>query len=271
MTVVLAVFAYLKLKEAGIIPRIDYDVVAPKLPKMNRPIVLIFNKTNGFIHKAGILAADAMLKRIAKNNGWNVFITNNGVSHDRHVLQKFDLVVWNNVSGDVLTPGQRESLKSWLRDGGRWIGLHAAGGDFSYKWQWYVDTLIGVQFKGHTLNSQFQTGQVHVSNSQADITSHIRSPWRIENEEWYAFESNPSDKGYEVLLRLGESSYITKGPNWMGIDDRMEGEHPIAWRHKVGSGKVFYSAIGHQPDTYFIPKYELFIAKAMHLSMEPSE
>jgi type 1 glutamine amidotransferase len=271
LVVVAGTLAYLKLREAGIIPRNDYETIAPQLPEMSHPSVLILNKTNGFIHKEGIPAADAMLKRIAKNNGWDVFVTNNAASHEKDILQKFDLVVWNNVSGDVLTAGQRESLKNWLRDGGGWIGLHAAGGDFSYKWQWYVDTLIGVQFKGHTLDPQFQTAELHVSNAQAGITSHINSPWRIENEEWYAFESNPRDKGYEILLTLDESTYVTGGKDWRGMDDRMEGEHPIAWRQNRGSGKVFYSAIGHQPDTYSIPEYELFIAKAMQWALDTSE
>ncbi len=261
--------AYFALKEAGLIPRKDYETVAPHIPAMRHPAVLVLNKTNGFIHKEGIPAADAMLKRIVAAQGWDVFITDNAASHNAEVLKQFDLVVWNNVSGDVLTVEQRSALKSWLEQGGAWLGLHASGGDFSYDWDWFAETLIGTQFIGHTLDPQFQDADVHLANTELALTSHLRSPWRIAQEEWYAFASNPRDKGYEILLTLDESSYITNGENWMGINDRMEGEHPIAWRHTLGKGRVFYSAIGHQAATYNIPEYQMLVSKAMSWLLSP--
>lgn len=267
VVVVMGGRAYFKMKEAGLIPRADYETVAPAIPDMKRPAVLVLNKTNGFIHVDGIPAADAMLKRIARAQGWDLFISNNGATHNAEELKKFDLVVWNNVSGDVLTSEQRQALQQWLQQGGGWVGLHASGGDFSYQWQWYVDTLIGAQFVGHTMDPQFQDADVLVADSEVELTAHLHSPWNVKSEEWYAFDSNPRDKGYEVLLTLDESSYITKGENWMGLMDRMEGEHPIAWRHQLGQGKVFYSAIGHQAATYSVPEYQELVRKAMVWAM----
>lgn len=258
---------YLKLKEAGIIPREMYETVAPDIPEMNRPAVLVLNKTNEFIHKEGIPAADAMLKRIADSNGWDLFITNNAASHNQDILELFDLVVWNNVSGDVLLPQQRQSLRIWLQNGGGWVGIHGAGGDFSYQWRWYVETLVGAQFTGHTMEPQFQTADVLVADTESELTVHLPSPWQIADEEWYAFDQNPRHKGYEIVLTLDKQSYITTGENWMGMNDRMEGEHPIAWRHKIGEGKVFYSAIGHQAATYSLPDYEQLIGNAMSWAM----
>ncbi len=49
----------------------------------------------------------------------------------------------------------------------------------------------------------------------------------------------------------------------MDLSDRMEGEHPIAWRHQLGQGKVFYSAIAHQAATYSVPEYQELIQKAI--------
>ncbi|WP_373080852.1 ThuA domain-containing protein [Zhongshania sp.] len=36
----------------------------------------------------------------------------------------------------------------------------------------------------------------------------------------------------------------------------MAGEHPMAWRHKLGEGRVFYAAIGHQTATYDIAEFQ---------------
>ena len=69
---------------------------------------------------------------------------------------------------------------------------------------------------------------VLVAEPVVDVTAHLPARWRIANEEWYAFDSNPRTKGYEILLVMDESSYSTSGKTFFGTD-RMEGEHPIEW------------------------------------------
>jgi uncharacterized protein len=250
------------LKYNGLIPRYIYETVAPELPRFQRPTVLVFNKTNGFIHRDGLPAADAMLRELAENQGWDVYITNNGAIHNLEDLKRFKLVVWNNTSGDVLTESQRSDFKTWLEQGGGWVGLHAAGGDLSYKWDWYVDTLIGAQFVGHTMNPQFQNADLYATNKTESMTSHLPTPWNVKQEEWYAFDQNPRNKGYEVLVAIDEESYITVGKGHF-MSDSMEGEHPLVWRHMQGEGKVFYSSIGHTAETYALPEFRELIKKSM--------
>ncbi|HCS26168.1 MAG TPA: hypothetical protein DIW43_01860 [Spongiibacteraceae bacterium] len=260
--VILGGVTYYQLKSIGIIPSANYETVAPVLPEFKKPAVLIFTKTNGFIHKDAIPVAKSVLSELVVAQGWEPYLSDNGAVHSAELLQKFDFIIWNNVSGDVLTEEQRAALKQWLEDGGGWLGVHASGGDFSYQWDWYVDTLIGAQFVGHTMKPQFQDADVQVVDEALKITRHLDSPWKVKQEEWYAFDRSPRDKGYEILLTLDESSYQTSGSSWAGTD-RMEGEHPIAWRHQVGEGRVLYSAIGHQPHTYTLPEYQAFLSKGM--------
>ena len=254
---------YYQLKSIGIIPRADYDTVAPVLPEFKKPAVLIFTKTNGFIHKDAIPVAQAVFSELVSAEGWEPYLTDNGAVHSPELLNRFDVIIWNNVSGDVLTEEQRSALKEWIENGGGWLGVHASGGDFSYQWDWYVDTLIGAQFVGHTMKPQFQDADVQTADKQLSITSHLPAAWNVKQEEWYAFDQNPRDKGYEILLTLDESSYKTMGASWLGVDS-MPGEHPIAWRHTLGQGRVLYSAIGHQPYTYQLAEYQTFLSKAMH-------
>jgi uncharacterized protein len=260
--VVGAGLVYYQLKSIGIIPSNVYETVAPEIPTFERPAILVLSKANGFVHVDALPAGKAMLQRISTEKGWDIFLTENAASHNPEDLKKFAVVVWNNVSGDVLTEEQRTALKGWIEQGGGWVGIHASGGDPFYEWDWYVDTLIGAQFVGHTMDPQFQDADIHVTDSAADITRHLSSPWVVPSEEWYAFDSNPRDKGYEILLTLDESSYITKGESYFGTDT-MEGEHPITWRHNLGQGRVFYSAIGHQGKTYEIAGFQQLIANAI--------
>ena len=266
LLLVLGGLIYYNLKAIGIIPREIYETVPPEMPVFDKPALLVLNKANGFVHVDALPAADAMLRELGEKHGWDIFITDNAASHNAADLQKFAVIVWNNVSGDVLTEEQRAAMKGWIEQGGGWVGLHAAGGDPFYKWDWYVDTLIGAQFVGHTMDPQFQDADVLVADSASAITAHLPSPWRVPQEEWYAFDSNPRDKGYEILLTMDESSYITKGTSFFGTDN-MEGEHPIAWRHELGEGRVFYSAIGHQAATYSIPEYQQLIVNGVNWAM----
>ncbi len=254
---------YLVMRSVGFFTPDVYETVAPSVPDFSKPAVLVFTKTNGFIHKEAIPAAKEVLAELIEAQGWEVYQSDNGAVHSSELLSKFDFIIWNNVSGDVLTPSQREALKTWIEDGGGWLGIHASGGDFSYEWSWYVDTLIGAQFTGHTMRPQFQDAELIIAAPTLSITSHLSSPWKVKQEEWYAFDQNVRDKGYEILLSLDESSYSPSGETWLG-KDTMPGEHPIAWRHRIGSGRALYSGIGHRPETYFNPEYQSFLTKAMY-------
>ena len=66
-------------------------------------------------------------------------------------------------------------FKGWVEAGGGFVALHGAGGDPSYKWQWYVDNLIGAQFTGHTLSPQFQQGRLVIEDQSA---SRDQRAWR---------------------------------------------------------------------------------------------
>jgi len=263
IVLILMTAAYASIRYMGLIPRSDYSHMAPELPQFTKPAVLVFNKTNGFIHHGALAAANKMLSEKIKASGWQVFVTDNGAIHNMDDLKKFSLIIWNNVSGDVLTTDQRLAMRTWIEQGGGWLGLHASGGDKAYDWPWYVDTLIGAQFVGHTMWPHLQDAHMLVSDPTANITQHLPSPWLVKNDEWYAFDQSPRNKGYEILLSADEASYITQGKAFNGFIDRMAGEHSLVWRHSVGKGRAFYSALGHNADTYGEPDYQTLLIKAM--------
>lgn len=232
------------------------DSVAPQLPaNFNRPAVLVFNKANGFVHTDALPAGNQLLKKLAKKHGWFLYITDNGAVMQQDLLSKFDVVVWNNTSGTTLSADQQATFRHWLESGGGFVGIHAAGGDPWYQWDWYVNKLIGAQFVGHTMSPQFQDAEI-LKTAENSITASISSSWRVSAEEWYAFDRNPRDAGMEILLALNENSYSPASTS-------MAGEHPITWRHKLGEGRVFYTAIGHQAATYRTPEFQSLIEAAM--------
>lgn len=247
-----------------------YETVPPQVPaNIARPAILVFSKTNGFRHEEAIPAANALVAQIAKEKGWGYFQTENGATFEPAILAKFDVVVFNNVTGDVFTSAQRQALKQFIENGGGYVGVHGSGGDFSYNWRWYVEDLIGAQFKGHPKYPQFQQATVHIEDKTHPATRELPDLWK-RTDEWYSFEKSARRPGYHILATLDEATY---NPKMMGLDIAMGKDHTIAWWHCMGKGRVFYSAMGHTAAAYAEPDYRKMLLGAVTwaLRLEGSE
>jgi hypothetical protein len=43
-----------------------------------------------------------------------IYQSDNAASHNAKDLARFDAIVWNNTSGDILTSEQRKAFKAWI-------------------------------------------------------------------------------------------------------------------------------------------------------------
>jgi type 1 glutamine amidotransferase len=207
-----------------------------------------------------------MFRDIARQHGWGVVVTENGAVFNPTQLARFKAVVWNNVSGDVLTIRQRAAFRSWIEHGGGYAGIHGSGGDPVYPWDWYADILIGARFIGHPMAPQFQTARVKVENPANPITAGLGAGWSM-SEEWYSFNRSPRVDGSRVLLSLDESSYSQVGMNHENLS---MGDHPIAWTRCVGHGRSFYTAIGHRPENYDEPHSRAVLERGIAWALDRS-
>ena len=234
----------------GFVANPTFDKDPPVLPPdLKSGGILIFSKTNGFRDDASIQASNAALAAIAHERSWPFYVTENGAVMNQEQLARFKVVVWNNTSGDTLTEDQRAAFKSWMENGGSFVGTHGSGGDpvnsgpgrtSAADWKWYVVNLIGAQFVVH---SSIQPGDIHMEDPKSPLTKGLPALWH-RSEEWYSFAENPRGKpGYHILLTVDEKTY-NPGRASMGQD------HPLAWWHCVGKGHAFYSALGHAASMY---------------------
>lgn len=228
-----------------------YDAIVPQLdlPAGKGPRLLLFEKINGFRDTPSVEAARAALVAMAARLGWRLAVTDKAGAFNPRTLARFDAVIWNNNSGDVLTVRQRKAFRAFMAGGGGYVGIHGAAGDPAWFWDWYPDVLVGARFSGHPMQPQFQEARIMVDEAQP-LTAGLPAQWRM-TDEWYSFKTNPRRIGANVLLTLDEGSY-TRISQFEGPLDM--GDHPIAWTHCVGRGRAFYSAIGHLPATYSQPQ-----------------
>lgn len=243
----------------------SYETETPELPEnLSGKTVLLFSKTNGFRHEEAIEASIPAFKKLAKDNGWSLVITDNGAVFNKEQLQKFDVVVWNNTSGKVLNEEQREIFKNYLENGGGFVGIHASG-DNSHQWDWYENEVLGAHFSHHPINPQFQEAMLYLEPGNSTVTKKLSSTWSL-SEEWYMFFDNPRDKGYNVLYTVDEKTINPSGNIPVLESDKdwgMGADHPIVWCHPLKKGRVFYSALGHSGSTFNEPNYLQLLENAV--------
>ena len=249
-------YAYYRMFEGG---GDVFELSPPELPaKLAPTAILIFTKTNGYRNESSIVASRQALIAIAADQGWSACATENGAVFNPLQLSRFRAVIWDNTSGNNLLPRQRAAFEQYMESGGGFVGIHGAGGDPTYVWRWYVETLIGAQFKGHPLLPQFQPALIRIEDRDDPATRHLPATWS-RTDEWYSFESSPRGKVH-VLASLDENTY-TPRMGWKDV--RMGADHPIVWKHCVGHGRAFYSALGHTPQSYAESAYVKLLTGAI--------
>lgn len=244
-------------------PSSDHDTREPYLPAdLRSPAILVFSKTNRFRHEDGITAGNEVLNELAIGNGWSTFFTENGAVFNTTQLAAFDVVVFLNATGDMLSRGQQQAFESWLESGGGWLGIHAAGDGSHVAWPWYMENLIGTRFTAHILGPQFQTASVVMENHDHPVAQDVPSVWD-HSEEWYSWENSPRQAGFTVLATVDEDSYTpVQKALWHQRDLRM-GDHPVVWSNCVGLGRTVYAAMGHRAESFQTPQVRQILENAI--------
>lgn len=247
-------------------PSHDYDTTPPELPadfgagKSLR--VLVFSKTNSFRHEDGIAGARHVLDAIAERRGWALFHSENGALFSAPGLARFDVVVFSNASGDMLSDEQDRAFEAWLSAGGGWVGIHSAGDLSHAEWTWYRENLIGGNFIGHIMGPQTQRARVVVEDGAHPVTQGLPAEFEHE-EEWYSWDASPRTLGFHVLLTVDESSYEPSIRIFGSETDIRMGDHPVAWWRCVGSGRALYVTMGHWARAYENLPYATLLENAL--------
>ena len=200
--------------------------------------VLVFHETTGHDHdtrSAGVQALEAL----AVEDAFEVSATDDSRVFTSAALSDYDVVVFLNTTGDVLTEDEQAAFEAYVRDGGGFVGVHSAA-DTEYDWAWYGG-LLGAWFAGH---ANVQPARMYVTETAHPSTRHLPATW-VWTDEWYDFRDGPG-AGVTVLIELDESS-VRGGA--------MGDPHPIAWYHEYGGGRAFYTGLGHRASAFSDPLY----------------
>jgi cytochrome c len=202
--------------------------------------VLVFSKTLGWHHSC-IPFGIAAIQKLGKENNFEVDTTTNADAFTDNNLKKYDAVIFQCTTGNVLNAEQQAAFERYIQAGGGYAGVHSAA-DTEYDWPWY-GKLVGAYFSSHPNNSNIRKATIDVTDRTNPITANLPARWE-RTDEWYNYKSIYS--GIHVLASLDENTYDggTNGAN-----------HPITWFHEFDGGRSFYTGCGHTDESYSDPLF----------------
>jgi uncharacterized protein len=145
-------------------------------------------------------------------------------------LKNYDGVVFASTTGDLPLPDPQGFL-DWIKAGHAFIAIHA-GGDTFHSWPAFIE-MLGGEFQHHGK-------QVGVECLNQDpkhpATAALGKTWTISQEEIYQFKNYDPAKVHDLLI-------LDKHP-----ENGSAGHFPVSWCKPFGSGKIFYTSLGHRED-----------------------
>jgi uncharacterized protein len=137
-----------------------------------------------------------------------------------------------------LDPQQRTELAAFVHDQGKgFVAAHVALTAFE-GWPEFGE-LLGGRYDDHPWNTA--SGTIINEDPSFPATKQFPATFPFV-DEFYQAKDFSRDKAH-VLLRL-DTSRMPANPNLRNTD------FPLAWAKTYGKGRVFYSSLGHAPETW---------------------
>ncbi len=146
-------------------------------------------------------------------------------------LAKYDAVLFMSTTGDLPLP-DKQGFLDWIAAGHAFIGVHAATDTF-HGFPAFIE-MIGGEFKAH--GPQVAVECINEDPAHA-ATRHLPAVWPVF-DEIYQFANFDRARVHGLLG-------LDKHPN-----DKTPGDYPLAWCRRFGTGRVFYTALGHRSDIW---------------------
>lgn len=208
-----------------------------------RKKVLIITEAAGFRHSSIPVAAATVRELGSETGDWQVVgeagtADQVGQAITASNLAGVDLVFFANTTGKLgFTEQGRLDFYNWMRQGGAYAGVHSAG-----------DTFHGDPMYLDLVRGEFQT-----HGPQVKVEVFVQDP------------NHPACKGMPACFEIFDEIYEYK--NWSRDAVHMlltmhkhpqrdeKGDFPVAWTNRYGSGRMFYTSLGHREDVYANPLY----------------
>ena len=257
-----------------------FSITPAALADMPKRKILFFTKSSGFEHdaitykKGQPSTAEKVLLEMAPKHNWEFTFSKDGSLFTPQYLAQFDALFFYT-TGDLCSPGTdhnppmtpegKQAFLDYVKSGKGFIGTHSASDTFHtnneakkgperYKnfgaaADPYV-RMLGGEFIKHGAQ---QKAHMRVVDSKFPGMEKYTAGFDL-NEEWYSLKDFSED--LHVLL-------VQETDTMKGIEYQRPA-YPATWARAHGTGRVFYTSMGHRDDVWKNPLFQDILSGGIH-------
>lgn len=235
--------------------------------------VLVLCQARGFVHSSIPLAAKMVEYLGDKTGAWMTTISYDSADITAENLKNYDALFLDSTTGEFLddpnnatvTQARRQALLDFVKGGKGLAGIHAASDSYHTSpprgtdeskavaptgtWPEF-NILIGGYFKFHWTDPTLIP--VKVDDPQSPLTAMYPAKGYYIVDETYTFPQDSfSRKRVHVLTSINypKMSAEDKAKEPAGTR-RTDGDYALSYIQRIGNGRVFYEAHGHDEKVY---------------------
>ena len=219
--------------------------------------LLVVTHTAGFRHSS-IAVAEASLASLGTTNNLYVteFCRTEAEVRARLTpagLASIDAVFFANTTGNLGIPDMTAFL-GWIAAGHGFLGAHSASDTYHESAEFIA--MLGGEFVDH---GAIVEGDIKVDDPSDPSVAHLAPRFRI-TDELYRFTKN-SRSNLHALLSMDRIP-----PDGLGTAGA-PADLLMAWRRTHGSGRVFYTALGHREEIWQDPRFHQHLLGALRWAL----
>ncbi len=237
--------------------------------------VLVLCRAVGWVHTSIPLAAKMVEYLGDKTGAWMTDITYDAASITPENLKRYDAIFLDSTTGQFLddpndpaiTAARRQALLDFVKGGKGLAGIHAATDSYHTNgrppapgeppaqvtgtWPEFNE-MIGGFFKFHWTYPTLI--QVKIDDPNSPLTAMFPARGYVIVDETYTFAQNSfSRKRVHVLTSVNYAKMSAEDKaKEPAATRRTDGDYALSYIQRVGNGRVFYEAHGHQENVYYM-------------------
>jgi type 1 glutamine amidotransferase len=231
---------------------------APAVPRKPRRL-LVFDRNVNYGGHASIPYANLAIQLMGERTGsFAATVSSDSAVFEPSRLAQFDAIFLNNTVGDIFdTPERRRAFAAFVERGGGLVGNHGAS-VASTDWAEFGE-ILGARGASHREPDERAT--LIVEDPTHPITRAFGAePFELV-DEFYRLQEPYSRDTVRVLLSIDPIATNMMQGRCYGQCLRDDEDYPVAWIREHHKGRIFYTSLGHSPDSFWDPRVlQMFLA-----------
>ena len=222
----------------------------------------------GAYHHHSTEAGAVEIDRYFKSKGYRTFVTDDPKVFDLPAFARCKCTVFQCSNHEQFeTEAQRKAFYAWAKAGGGTLAIHSASANERRRKEWLE--FLGGAFRFH-------------------YPKHLPVPFKGADRSHPAIACLPADYVWaddeiyvhtmtaeaKPLLKFSSANVSEKDRAWASKRFKLgtiDSEHVLEWTKDYGKGRVFYTALGHNPEDFKKPEWLEHLLRAAEWTMKKGE